>query len=280
MSLQWRVKRASVLRLPVEVPAGVSLNVTATITPHCVPLGVSVYHCGPRNGVPDDGTAPSQVAHAGVAESKAADSDDGDVSTAAVDVEMKQPDAGADADAGKDVGAGTPPTRLPEARPLLSPVAAASQRGSQQWVVTASALFPCIVVVSVDNRSATFKAASLTVALGPVPVVPDVSVGAPVVLRSRSLLMSCLSPAVRKAAASFTSPKHARAARLPLSAATQALVDQALDGLDASRIVDHHVHVVGLNFNGSGCWVSPRMTDSKRACVRCAVAGPWWPTGG
>lgn len=44
----------------------------------------------------------------------------------------------------------------------------------------------------------------------------------------------------------------------PLSAETQALVDKAWEGVDPARMVDCHVHLVGLGTDGTGCYVNPR----------------------
>src|SRR5262250_1604620 len=44
----------------------------------------------------------------------------------------------------------------------------------------------------------------------------------------------------------------------PLSAAASALLDRVWQGLDPKRVVDCHVHVVGLGSGSSGCWVNER----------------------
>jgi hypothetical protein len=44
-----------------------------------------------------------------------------------------------------------------------------------------------------------------------------------------------------------------------LSPAARALVALALEGLDPARVVDGHVHVVGLGGASSGCWANPRL---------------------
>lgn len=44
-----------------------------------------------------------------------------------------------------------------------------------------------------------------------------------------------------------------------LSAEAKALVERAYADVDPSRLVDYHVHVVGLGEDGSGCYVNPRM---------------------
>lgn len=50
----------------------------------------------------------------------------------------------------------------------------------------------------------------------------------------------------------------------PLSKDATALIDRAWDGLDPSRVIDCHAHIVGLGTSGSGCWVNPRMTRWAR----------------
>lgn len=45
----------------------------------------------------------------------------------------------------------------------------------------------------------------------------------------------------------------------PLSAAASELLDRAWDGLDPRRVVDAHVHLVGLGSGGTGCYVNPAM---------------------
>jgi len=44
-----------------------------------------------------------------------------------------------------------------------------------------------------------------------------------------------------------------------LSPEAQALIVEAFDGIDATRVWDVHTHVVGLGRGGTGCWVNPRM---------------------
>jgi predicted TIM-barrel fold metal-dependent hydrolase len=46
----------------------------------------------------------------------------------------------------------------------------------------------------------------------------------------------------------------------PVRGRARALVDEAFDGLDRSRMWDAHVHVVGLGVGDTGCWVNPEMT--------------------
>jgi hypothetical protein len=45
----------------------------------------------------------------------------------------------------------------------------------------------------------------------------------------------------------------------PLSAEAQALVAKAWEGVDPARMVDVHVHMVGMGTEGTGCFVNPRM---------------------
>ena len=45
----------------------------------------------------------------------------------------------------------------------------------------------------------------------------------------------------------------------PLSTAAKHLMARCWKGLDPARVLDCHVHVVGLGVGGTGCWVSPRM---------------------
>ena len=49
--------------------------------------------------------------------------------------------------------------------------------------------------------------------------------------------------------------------RLPEPLATHALVQAAFRGLDPSRLVDMHVHLVGVGVGGTGAWVNPEMTS-------------------
>lgn len=57
---------------------------------------------------------------------------------------------------------------------------------------------------------------------------------------------------------------YRRAARAPahdgpLSEAARSLIDQAWRGLEPARVLDCHVHVVGLGAGGTGCSVNPRL---------------------
>jgi len=46
----------------------------------------------------------------------------------------------------------------------------------------------------------------------------------------------------------------------PVRPVTNALVERAFAGIDRSRVVDAHVHIVGLGSGGTGCWVNPEMS--------------------
>lgn len=77
--------------------------------------------------------------------------------------------------------------------------------------------------------------------------------------RRRALLLS--TAAGLGLAARALVPRVVRAPALsgPLSAAAQALVDRAWEGVDPARTLDAHVHVVGTGVGGSGCFIGPRM---------------------
>ena len=60
------------------------------------------------------------------------------------------------------------------------------------------------------------------------------------------------------------SARRALQAEAQLSPAARALVERCLQGLDRSRLVDHHAHLAGLG-NGSECWVNPRLRTWYRA---------------
>ena len=49
-----------------------------------------------------------------------------------------------------------------------------------------------------------------------------------------------------------------------LSPAAQALVDRAYSGVNAERLLDYHVHIVGMGEGGSGCFVHPKMLTWSR----------------
>ncbi len=74
--------------------------------------------------------------------------------------------------------------------------------------------------------------------------------------------------AVASAAALFfgarqTTRRVARAAPAsgPLSKGALELISRAWTGLDPKRVLDTHVHVVGVGDGGTGCFVGPRMTS-------------------
>lgn len=50
----------------------------------------------------------------------------------------------------------------------------------------------------------------------------------------------------------------------PLSDAAQKLVTEALEGLDAEKIIDDHVHCVGIGAGGTGCYVNEKMGQWAR----------------
>jgi len=56
----------------------------------------------------------------------------------------------------------------------------------------------------------------------------------------------------------------------PLSEGARKLLDRAWEGLDPARVLDCHVHVVGLGTGGTGCWVNPRVTSALRHPVQYA----------
>jgi uncharacterized protein len=84
--------------------------------------------------------------------------------------------------------------------------------------------------------------------------------------RRRSLLQGCAcfsaglftSLLAAPAQAAWTNACHPPAA---LPAACQALVAQALDGLDATKLWDVHAHILGNGDAGSGCTLHPSLTQ-------------------
>jgi mannonate dehydratase len=64
-------------------------------------------------------------------------------------------------------------------------------------------------------------------------------------------------------AARFGWPRIARPAPPsgPLSASARSLLATAWKGLEPKRVIDCHVHVIGLGTGDSGCWVNPHMRD-------------------
>ncbi len=80
----------------------------------------------------------------------------------------------------------------------------------------------------------------------------------------------------------FGAPRLARPAAPdgPLSARARALIDAAWTGLRPSRVLDTHVHIVGMGGAGSGCYVNPKLTQAfphlmsyVKFSVYCAAAG-------
>ena len=82
----------------------------------------------------------------------------------------------------------------------------------------------------------------------------------------------------------FAVPRWLRPAKPgPLGARARDLVAAALDGLDASRVWDGHVHLVGADEGGNGCRVSPAMRSHASPVLRfqldaylaaCGITGP------
>jgi predicted TIM-barrel fold metal-dependent hydrolase len=58
-----------------------------------------------------------------------------------------------------------------------------------------------------------------------------------------------------------TIDRPAKLDTLELSAAAQDIVKRALSGLDLSKVVDCHVHLIGLGVGGTGCFVNPESTS-------------------
>src|SRR5688572_20511140 len=56
----------------------------------------------------------------------------------------------------------------------------------------------------------------------------------------------------------------------PLSQGALALVDRAFSGLEPKRVLDTHVHVVGLGAGGTGCFVNPNMNAYVRHPIQYA----------
>lgn len=50
----------------------------------------------------------------------------------------------------------------------------------------------------------------------------------------------------------------------PLSQQAEALIDRAWVGIEPSRVLDTHAHVLGLGIGGTGCWVNERSTRWAR----------------
>jgi uncharacterized protein len=75
--------------------------------------------------------------------------------------------------------------------------------------------------------------------------------------------------------ARFGFPRLARSAAPdgPLSVEAEALIDRAWQGINPGRVLDAHVHVVGVGAGGTGCYVNPNMTDMLRHPVQAAKFG-------
>jgi hypothetical protein len=67
---------------------------------------------------------------------------------------------------------------------------------------------------------------------------------------------------VRKIAGAFTHEPEELEANA--SAGAKDLVARAFDGIDPARLIDHHVHMVGLGTNGSGAFVNAKTQDRLR----------------
>ena len=80
-------------------------------------------------------------------------------------------------------------------------------------------------------------------------------------MKRRNLLISLGVLGVGAVSARLALPRLARSAPPdgPLSAEALALVDKAWQGVDPARMVDTHVHIVGLGTEGTGCYVNPHM---------------------
>ncbi|MEZ6184988.1 MAG: amidohydrolase family protein [Planctomycetota bacterium] len=80
-------------------------------------------------------------------------------------------------------------------------------------------------------------------------------------LTRRRFLAACLGGSAASCAGALhwlnTVPAPTAVADVPLSDAAQALVATAWEGLDPSRVVDVHVHVIGLGAGDTGCSVHP-----------------------
>lgn len=70
------------------------------------------------------------------------------------------------------------------------------------------------------------------------------------------------------------------AAEGPMSAEAEALVARAFAGLEPRRILDTHVHLVGLGGSGSGCWVNPNMRSPVPHPIQWLKFGIYKAAGG
>jgi mannonate dehydratase len=84
-------------------------------------------------------------------------------------------------------------------------------------------------------------------------------------LVTRRRLIALASGAVLFSGARFGQARLARAAKPsgPLSEGAQHLIAEAWRGLDPKRVLDTHVHVLGVGAGGTGCFVSQRLTSAS-----------------
>lgn len=82
-------------------------------------------------------------------------------------------------------------------------------------------------------------------------------------LFTRRQLVLLVSGAAIFGGARYTQRRLARAGDEsgPMTDEAKALIAKAWEGLDPSRVLDIHVHVVGTGVGGSGCFVGPRMSS-------------------
>lgn len=100
-------------------------------------------------------------------------------------------------------------------------------------------------------------------------------------MRRRPLLIGLGAFAAASTSSFFGFGRLARPALAegPLSKEATALAARAWEGLDPARVIDSHVHVVGLGDDGSGCWVNERMRSPLspvsylRFSIYCRAAG-------
>jgi predicted TIM-barrel fold metal-dependent hydrolase len=78
---------------------------------------------------------------------------------------------------------------------------------------------------------------------------------------TRRHLLTLISGAALFSGARYGHRRLARAAPpdAPLSDKAKALISRAWQGLDPKKVVDVHVHVAGVGYNNSGCYVGERM---------------------
>jgi predicted TIM-barrel fold metal-dependent hydrolase len=85
----------------------------------------------------------------------------------------------------------------------------------------------------------------------------------------RSFLRLAGGAALAAGAGCVSAPDHP--SEVSVSEGAQALVREAWRGLDPTRVIDAHVHVIGMGTGGTGCLVHPD-TDSLLSPVRYAKA--------